>query len=250
MTNPELIRSPRDWVEDFSHENGNYVCQCCMCEKTFLGHKRRVVCQLCSEREKTMIEFKPFPKIPRLSRDCVITEKIDGTNASITILDPKAPEGIPPEAMIVTYGIYQFAIVAGSRRRFITTGKDNAGFARWVLDNAEALVLELGYGTHFGEWWGAGIQRKYGLVNEDKRFSLFNTSRWAEDEQRKLCHVVPTLYEGEFCTLNIEDVLYNLRDTGSMAAPGFMEPEGIVIFHKAGNLLFKKTIDGDESWKG
>lgn len=193
-----------------------------------------------------MIEFEPFPKIPRISRDCVITEKIDGTNASITILDPKAPEGFPPEALIVTYGIYQFAIVAGSRRRFITAEKDNAGFGRWVLHNAEALVLELGYGTHFGEWWGAGIQRKYGLVNEDKRFSLFNTSRWEKDEQRKLCHVVPTLYEGPFETDAINATLWLLKNAGSTAAPGFMKPEGIVIFHKAGNLLFKKTFVGDE----
>ncbi len=196
-----------------------------------------------------MIEFEPFPKIPRLSRDCVITEKIDGTNASITILDPKAPEGIPLEALTVTYGIYQFAIVAGSRRRFITIEKDNAGFARWVLDNAEALVLELGYGTHFGEWWGAGIQRKYGLVNEDKRFSLFNTSRWEKDEQRKLCHVVPILYEGPFDTHAISMALAFLDLTGSIAAPGFMKPEGIVIFHKAANFLFKKTIVGDEGGK-
>ena len=30
-----------------------------------------------------MEEFVGFPKIPRLTRDCVITEKLDGTNASI-----------------------------------------------------------------------------------------------------------------------------------------------------------------------
>jgi len=31
------------------------------------------------------MEFVSFPKIARLSRECVITEKIDGTNASIYI---------------------------------------------------------------------------------------------------------------------------------------------------------------------
>ncbi len=31
------------------------------------------------------MEFKEFPKIARLTRDCIITEKIDGTNASIYI---------------------------------------------------------------------------------------------------------------------------------------------------------------------
>jgi hypothetical protein len=31
------------------------------------------------------IEFQPFAKIARLSRECVITEKIDGTNAQVYI---------------------------------------------------------------------------------------------------------------------------------------------------------------------
>jgi hypothetical protein len=32
---------------------------------------------------KVEVEFAGFPKIARLSRECVITEKIDGTNAQI-----------------------------------------------------------------------------------------------------------------------------------------------------------------------
>ena len=31
------------------------------------------------------MEFVEFPKIPRVSRECIITEKIDGTNASVWI---------------------------------------------------------------------------------------------------------------------------------------------------------------------
>jgi hypothetical protein len=34
-----------------------------------------------------MPEFAGFPKISRLSRDCIITEKIDGTNAQILITE-------------------------------------------------------------------------------------------------------------------------------------------------------------------
>lgn len=194
-----------------------------------------------------MITFEPFPKIPRLSRECIITEKIDGTNASIWILDAQGE--VPAEALIVSYGIYEFAVVAASRKRFLTPkgAGDNFGFARWVHAHAEALVLELGYGTHFGEWWGSGIQRGYGL---EKRFSLFNTSQWAEDEQLKHCYVVPVLYEGLFETEAIHKTLYDLKDTGSLASPGFMAPEGIVIYHTAARQLFKMTIDGDESWKG
>jgi hypothetical protein len=37
-----------NWPEDFSHENGNYQCLCCSCNKVFVGHKRRVVCKQCS----------------------------------------------------------------------------------------------------------------------------------------------------------------------------------------------------------
>lgn len=39
--------SQRDWVEDFSHENGQYSCTCAHCEKPFIGHKRRVECKEC-----------------------------------------------------------------------------------------------------------------------------------------------------------------------------------------------------------
>lgn len=37
---------------------------------------------------------------------------------------------------------------------------------------------------------------------------------------------------------------------GSVAAPGFMKPEGIVIFHVQGNFGLKKTLEKDEVPKG
>ena len=173
------------------------------------------------------IKFKEFPKMPRFSREIVITEKIDGTNASITITE----DG-------------QF--LTGSRTRFITPEDDNFGFAKWANDNKEEL-LNLGVGTHFGEGWGSGIQRGYGLEKGLKRFSLFNTSRWNDiDVRPTCCHVVPELYRGEFITSAIENALNNLKQFGSVASAGFMKPEGIVIFHTAGNFGFKKTIEKDE----
>jgi hypothetical protein len=39
----------KNWTEDFSHENGNYVNNCIKCKHKFMGHKRRVVCKECSE---------------------------------------------------------------------------------------------------------------------------------------------------------------------------------------------------------
>src|ERR1700744_5037408 len=94
-------------------------------------------------------EFKPWPKTPRYFRDITITEKIDGTNAAIGI-QPVAGSDYP-------------MVYAQSRKRIITKDDDNYGFARWVYDNCETLVEDLGYGLHFGEWWGKGIQRSYGL---------------------------------------------------------------------------------------
>lgn len=44
-----LNASPEaNWTEDFAHENGQYQCLCCKCEKVFMGHKRRTVCKLCA----------------------------------------------------------------------------------------------------------------------------------------------------------------------------------------------------------
>ena len=43
-----------DWPEDFTHENGQYCCQCCYCFEMFTGHKRRVVCKSCSSNVKEL----------------------------------------------------------------------------------------------------------------------------------------------------------------------------------------------------
>ena len=173
------------------------------------------------------IEFKPFPSIARLSRDIVITEKLDGTNAIIHIEEDGTT-------------------LAGSRTRWITAKDDNYGFAKWVEDNREDL-LTLGAGTHFGEWWGAGIQCKYNIG--EKRFSLFNTGRWNDETKPKCCHVVPILYTGDFDTNAINEVMRRLQEGGSVASPGFMNPEGIVIYHKHSNALFKKTFKNDDKGK-
>jgi hypothetical protein len=177
------------------------------------------------------IEFKEFKKIPRLSRECIITEKIDGTNGVIHI-------GENGEFLV------------GSRSRWITPEDDNYGFAKWALTNKDEL-MKLGVGTHYGEWWGSGIQRGYDLPKGEKRFSLFNVHRWSDDLIRpKCCSVVPVLWEGIFDTHPINDVLAELCRTGSKASKGFMRPEGVVVFHKAGNLMFKKTIEKDSVPKG
>lgn len=174
-----------------------------------------------------MIDFIPFPKIARLNREVIVTEKIDGTNACVYVSEDGG-------------------IIAGSRSRWIVPEDDNFGFARWVAEHAAELVT-LGPGTHHGEWWGSGIQRKYGLT--EKRFSLFNTSKWGE-ARPACCHVVPVLATGTNMRACVEDALAILRDGGSRAAPGFMKPEGVVAWHTAARTFFKVTLERDEAPKG
>jgi hypothetical protein len=211
-----------------------------------------------------MQDFVAMPKIARLSRNCVITEKIDGTNASILVTRLAHPAGAG-EFTFENGGICVYdepnnewyELMAGSRTRWIfpEKGKDNYGFAQWAYDHAQELVTGLGEGHHFGEWWGSGIQRGYGL--KEKRFSLFNVARWGDGgkgTRPSCCHVVPVIWDGPFTEITNNHpwgfALERLRQEGSFAAPGFMNPEGIVIWHEAARVLFKKTLEKDDEWKG
>ena len=139
--------------------------------------------------------------------------------------------------------------MVGSRSRWITPDNDNHGFAKWAFAN-KAELLKLGPGYHYGEWWGNGIQRGYGLPKDDKRFSLFNVMRWADNPDRpSCCSTVPILHRGLFNTEDIKKTLESLRVTGSKAAP-FSNPEGIVIYHTQSNSSFKVTFENDEKGKG
>lgn len=179
------------------------------------------------------MEFAPFPKIPRSPGGCIITEKLDGTNASVFIGEPDT----------------ESEFLVGSRNRWITPEKDNYGFARWAYQHSDQLRL-LGPGHHFGEWWGTGIQRGYHL--SEKRFWLFNTGRWSDPAVRPACcGCVPVLYAGKFSDEAVDETMAKLRETGSIAAPGFMDPEGVVVFLPGSRYMFKRTYDGDKGkWQG
>lgn len=205
------------------------ICELCMTCVALCPYKALFVDEGAGPTEGTMVitttppEHHEFPKIPRLSREIVITEKIDGTNGLIHVTD---------------YG----DIFVGSKSRWLTLENDNHGFFKWVMENV-GLLMDLGPGYHYGEWWGQGIQRGYGL--KEKRFSLFNLKRWGESRP-ECCEVVPVLYRGEFTTDAIEQTMKTLAYSGSIAAPGFMKPEGVVIYHTAANALFKKTFENDD----
>lgn len=146
-------------------------------------------------------EFQEWPKIPRwCNENYVITEKIDGTNGCVIVTD---------------WG----DIYAQSRSRILdeTSTGDNYGFCKWVKGNKDDL-LRLGVGYHYGEWWGQGIQRNYGLT--ERRFSLFNI--WMK--------IIPEcVSKVPIVEKNYEKAYNRLTEVGSIAAPGFMKPEGFVM---------------------
>lgn len=205
------------------------------------------------------LAFEEFPKIPRLKREVVITEKIDGTNAQIHLVELNSPEllnaaTVDPFCLRIYPGIENgasaFALYAGSRTRWLDTSSkgDNFSFAKWVLENSDELY-KLGPGRHYGEWYGLGIQRNYGL--KEKRFALFNVARWNPENPNKpaCCDVVPLLSRGE--NVSVDIALGTLKEHGSFIAPGFMNPEGIVVFHSASRQLYKMTFKEDGGkWRG
>jgi len=224
------------------------------------------------ETQQNQNKFKPFPKMARLSREVIISEKIDGTNASIYI-GPTDHTDFKSIATLFNKDGSALGMWAGSRTRWITTANDNYGFANWAVANASEL-FKLGEGHHFGEWWGSGIQRGYGFKNGERFFSLFNAGRWVagddpigvastewdyktkemthkpQERAPACCKVVPILYRGPFDTAFVNSTLTVLGATGSKAAPNYMNPEGVVVYHIAGNVGFKKTIHNDAQPKG
>lgn len=146
-------------------------------------------------------EFQAWPKIPRWQNESyVITEKIDGSNGCIIVTDCGD-------------------VFAQSRSRILddSSSGDNFGFCKWVKGHKDDL-LRLGVGYHFGEWWGVGIQRGYGL--NERRFSLFNI--WLPEIPECL-HKVPVVEK------TLEKARARMTQMGSIAAPGFDKPEGLVL---------------------
>ena len=214
------------------------------------------------------MEFQAFPKIARLKRQIVVTEKIDGSNGQIGIF-PILSEQEFEYARANDYclivdaeesGGTPMVFFVGSRKRWIAPegtvfdpvnecmlkGTDNFGFANWAFENVNEL-MKLGEGRHFGEWYGLGIQRGYGL--EEKRFALFNTSRWGAHNPNTpaCCDVVPVLATGD--DVDTTAVLQDLTELGSSLVPGFMNPEGIIVYHSASRTYYKQTPGKDGKWK-
>lgn len=192
--------------------------------------------------ETDKLTFEKFPKLGRLNRGCVITEKVDGTNGSIVFSESGD-------------------LLVGSKNREIfpeggahPKGCDNYGFAGWVYANRDILFSFLGQGRHFGEWSFGKIQRGYGI--KEKQFLLFNAARFGPgnqeipEELRNLgLGVVPTLYAGVFSSDVVNETMRKLLVTGSRFN-SYPNPEGVVVYHVAIKKSFKVTYEHDDIGKG
>lgn len=204
-----------------------------------------------------MIEFQEFPKIPRYRREVALTEKLDGTNAAVVWVpnagDYEDPNVIATRDLVDQHGaaLGPHHLLAQSRQRFIVPGRmraksDNYSFAQWCDERVDELT-KLGPGYHYGEFWGYGIQRGYGMA--EKHFSLFNVSRWGDGKQERpaCCDVVPLI--GYVTPDQINNHLEILRRSGSLAAPGYMRPEGLVVWHSQSKQYYKILLEGDDAPK-
>lgn len=205
------------------------------------------------------MEFRSWGKTPRLYRDIVITEKVDGTNAAVIFEELAEGEARHPESLaVITRDGINYQVGAQSKNRLITPGKatDNYNFAQWVRENRELLFDRLGPGHHFGEWAGKGIQGRYGDIDY-RVFSLFNTARHKEtffytepiNGTRVMVESVPVLYEGTFSGEAVQGAIKILREFGSAFEPFHRNPEGIVIYHTQSKQSYKVTFDNNDKGK-
>jgi len=172
------------------------------------------------------VEFKAWPKTPRFNaHNCVITEKLDGTNACVIIQEGEV-------------------VGVQSRKRLITPEDDNYGFASWAASNKEALV-SLGEGYHYGEWVGLGIQKNPHDLPE-KRFYLFNTFRPQESLPEGV-YQVPVLYEGSYHYSAVEEAMELLKGGHvGVGAGRETKPEGVIVYFHLGKNRLKVTFENSK----
>lgn len=143
----------------------------------------------------------------------------------------------------------------------ITPDDDNYGFAKWVYDNAGVLMDTLGYGYHYGEWFGEGIQ-KNPLGIEGKRFALFHATKYTEDNGYELNKVdgletVPLLFHGQAQFDTLAETIHGLSAFGSrvqgakthwdegLTMDVAADAEGVIVWHKETQQKYKILLEDD-----
>lgn len=228
--------------------------------------------------EDTFGQFKSWGSTPRFHKGLHITEKIDGTNAGVSVqgfsYGHHVINEIPSDAILVVDDEknVEYLVRAQSRKRIITPQNDNFGFAKWVWENADGLANLLGYGYHYGEWYGEGIQ-KNPLAVAGRRWALFNTWHWANKgnvERFGAANIpgltfVPVLHneqtDGPADYKTIPRILEDLWENGSYA-DGYMTlreankmdfhvegPEGIIVWQRETRQRYKILLHEDDKHK-
>lgn len=173
------------------------------------------------------LDFKKWPKIEQLVKcQLVITQKINGTNGQIEVMDSGA-------------------LRIGSRTRYLGPGSDNFNFWSWCMDRKEKIAQSLGIGRHYGEFCGPGIQSGEGLT--ERTFVLFDHHRHTGKELPEGFRCVPVLFDGVVKDIGwaINDSLARLKLHGSQLVPGFMHPEGIMA--QIGGARYKHVFEPEET---
>jgi hypothetical protein len=224
-----------------------------------------------------MIEFKDFPKMLNIEElEMHITQKINGTGVLIHVFKgpfkkemndagidlalthpindadlrqmfPNKTVKLVPSPIGNPYSFVwtqETILMAGSQNRWLTPDDDNFGFANFVEENKIDLIDALGEGTHYGEWAGPDIKNGEGL----KEKTLFLFDWWKYDNKLEKFNgrvkTVPLLYSGKLDLSMADSIMETLKNKGSFAAEGFMDPEGIVI--SFAGLRFKKVFREDK----
>jgi hypothetical protein len=231
------------------------------------------------DNEDTFGQFKSWGSTPRFHKSLHITEKIDGTNAGVSVqgipFGHLSTINIPEDAcpVINEQTSQAFLVRAQSRKRIITPGNDNFGFASWVWENADGLANLLGYGYHYGEWYGEGIQ-KNPLAVAGRRWALFNTWHWGSKpnlDRLKMVDIpgltlVPVLHDehrdGPADYMTIPNIMEDLALHGSKADGAEMvrqgydwepdvykQPEGIIVWQRETRQRYKILLREDDKHK-
>lgn len=188
-----------------------------------------------------MMEFEAFPKITRYEKAAaIVTEKIDGTNACIAFTEDGE-------------------LTIQSRKRIISPdaldgkGSDNYGFAHYVRTHEKKLWQFFGPGRHFGEWFGTGIQRSYGM--RERVFAPFNTSLFSQErieaEAPEGVTYTPVLAITQLADLNetLDTVMADLLTNGSKTREGAgWSAEGTMIYVPQFGYL-KAPFEQSHKWQ-
>ena len=227
--------------------------------------------------EDTFGQFKSWGSTPRFHKGLHITEKIDGTNAGVSVqgfskgIYHEFSGDVPGDAKVVYGTDCDYLVRAQSRKRIITPDNDNFGFAKWVWENADGLANLLGYGYHYGEWYGEGIQ-KNPLAVQGRRWALFNTWHWGRKEILVLLvdaditglTLVPVLHDeqrdgpADYKTIPnlLVDLEWGSKADGYMTLPNAHKmdfhvegPEGIIVWQRETQQRYKILLREDDKHK-